>query len=540
MNATTKTNTAPKALVEVPVEQVMPHPKNPRRDITDAADLAASIREHGIRQNLLLAPRSKGMKGPKSAKYVVIAGHRRFKAAKQAGLATVPAVIDETLTDPVDQMSLMLTENGQRVDLSAIEEAEAYQGLLDLGVSLTDLAKRVSRKRATVKDRVALGGLSAEVKEKVHTHQVTIADAAVLTEFMGHPDLRERAERALGTDRWVWEVQWCRQDLERKEKLAEQRKALTADGVRVLETKPEQLEEDAAAWGYLEELFLQLGDVVALDEFLDKYAVANPDAKIAEAEALPDDVDTPGLLKLEAWHRHACPHHAATPRRGYEDGFHSLCLDADVHEDLITELAGSAPALSVGTEMTTKEREEREAAAAAQLAAEEELAAVAKERRAWLLECAKSGPSYATALLLDDLATRAGLDRLANTSQSVGWEAQGMLTTLGLDPATTGDQLLAHLDDLFDGLPLSGAVLIHQMLRSEEPRMEHGNGWKRYVFDGNRSVQMPVTWVDRLRFLGYPFSNIEIEQIPKGHRTDAEAAQLAAADVAYAAGGEVA
>lgn len=540
MNATTNTTPAPRALVEVPLEQIMSHPKNPRRDITDAADLAASIRVHGIRQNLLLAPRAKGMKGPKAAEYVVIAGHRRFKAAKQAGLATVPAVIDETLTDPADQMSLMLTENGQRVDLSAIEEAEAYQGLLDLGVSLSDIAKRVSRKRATVKDRVALGGLSADVKEKVHTHQVTLADAAVLTEFLDHPDLRDRAEKALGTSQWVWEVQYCRRDLERANELAAQRKALAADGVRVLDAEPECLEEEGAVWGYLEELFLEFVDVVALNEFLDEYEAANPSAGLAAADARAEDDITLDIeqARLGAWHQHKCAHHAAIPNaRGFELG----CLKAEVHEELITELAGSAPAPTRGQAMTTEEREEREAAAAAQLAAAEELAAAAKVRRAWLLERAQTGPSVAAALLLDDLATRAGLDRSgASHSQSVGWEANGMVSTLGLDPAITGDRLLAHLEDLFAGLPLSGAVLVHQMLCSGEARMDHSNGWKRWVYDGRESTQQPVSWVNRLRFLGYPFTDVEIQQISQGHRTEAEAAQLAAADVTYAPGGEVA
>ena len=115
------------------VEDLHPNPNNPRRQVCDVADLEASIRSQGIKQPLLVTPTGEtDIDG--HAQYRVVIGHRRLAAAKQAGLASVPAIIERM--DARREREVMLVENSQRSDLTPIEEADGYQGLLDLGVGV--------------------------------------------------------------------------------------------------------------------------------------------------------------------------------------------------------------------------------------------------------------------------------------------------------------------------------------------------------------------------------------------------------------------
>src|SRR5690606_10644055 len=107
---------------EIPVVDIEPNPYQPRRhfDPESLAELAASIKEHGVLQPLLVRRKGSG--------YQLIAGERRWRAAQQAGLRTVPVVVKEL--DDRTIMEIALVENLQREDLNPIEEAEAYQRLI--------------------------------------------------------------------------------------------------------------------------------------------------------------------------------------------------------------------------------------------------------------------------------------------------------------------------------------------------------------------------------------------------------------------------
>ena len=113
--------------------RLKPNPNNPRKDIGDITALADSIRAHGIQQELVVTPIAD------STDYRVVIGHRRLAASQQAGLAQVPCRIMEL--SPKDERELMVIENTQRHDLTPIEEADAYQGLLDLGSSIENMEK---------------------------------------------------------------------------------------------------------------------------------------------------------------------------------------------------------------------------------------------------------------------------------------------------------------------------------------------------------------------------------------------------------------
>ena len=121
-------------LDEVPIGSIEPNPHQPRKhfDEESLADLAASIREIGVLQPILIRPIEPG-------KYYLIAGERRWRAARRAGLATIPAIV--RATDELASMEQALVENLHRQDLSPLEEASAYQQLLeDFGLTRTELA----------------------------------------------------------------------------------------------------------------------------------------------------------------------------------------------------------------------------------------------------------------------------------------------------------------------------------------------------------------------------------------------------------------
>ena len=212
----------------IPVDLLDPHPSNPRRDLGDLVELADSIRAHGIRQNLLVVPTE--------GRYRVVIGHRRLAAARMAGLADVPAVVDTDLTD-ADQLELMLLENLQRADLSPIEEAAGYQELLDLGVKVTMIARRTGRAATTVRSRVALLGLPEEARELVHGRQATLEDAAAVLEFEGADEYSYLLD-GLGTDSFDWRIRHARDQRKRSQQLAKIADKLRAAGATDADQDP--------------------------------------------------------------------------------------------------------------------------------------------------------------------------------------------------------------------------------------------------------------------------------------------------------------
>ena len=120
-----------------------PHPDNPRKNIGDVTDLAASIKTNGLLTPLSVVPNGE--------RYRVIAGHRRLAACKQAGTGSVPCFVLDL--DPLQQLEAMVTENCQREQLTVLEEADAIQGMLDLGATTANVAHRLGRSSDYVRDR---------------------------------------------------------------------------------------------------------------------------------------------------------------------------------------------------------------------------------------------------------------------------------------------------------------------------------------------------------------------------------------------------
>jgi ParB family chromosome partitioning protein len=146
-------NQAQNSVRHVQTAHIEPNPHQPRKQIahTALAELAASIREHGLIQPLLL----KEISTPYGPRYQLIAGERRWRAAVQAGLDVVPAVIKGAT--PQQMLELALVENVQRADLNALEEAEAYNQLIqEFQLTHDQVAQKVGKDRVTVSNSLRL------------------------------------------------------------------------------------------------------------------------------------------------------------------------------------------------------------------------------------------------------------------------------------------------------------------------------------------------------------------------------------------------
>src|SRR5512143_3454961 len=137
-------------VTQISVDSIQRNPRQPREkfDIEELDNLAASIREHGVIQPLVVSPGRSGI-------YVLIAGERRLQAARKAGMQTVPVVIRHATDQQL--LELALIENVQRADLNAIEEAEAYQNLAkEFRMSHETIAQRVGKSRVAVTNTMRL------------------------------------------------------------------------------------------------------------------------------------------------------------------------------------------------------------------------------------------------------------------------------------------------------------------------------------------------------------------------------------------------
>ena len=158
---------------EIPLDRIRPNPRQPRQrmDPDELDSLAASVREHGVLQPILVTETLDG--------YQLVAGERRFRASQQAGLERIPAVIRQ-LADR-DQLELALVENLQRADLGPMEEAHAYQALaVDFGMTHEQIAQRVGRAKSTVTNTLRLLDLDPAVQQALVDGRLTEGHARAI------------------------------------------------------------------------------------------------------------------------------------------------------------------------------------------------------------------------------------------------------------------------------------------------------------------------------------------------------------------------
>jgi ParB/RepB/Spo0J family partition protein len=211
----------------IPLDQVTIHPDNVRRDAAADEELVESIRSQGILQPLGVVEAD--------GQYLLIAGHRRYDGARQAGLTSVPAVVLDHLTTRAQQIEAMLVENGRRVDLTPMEEAKAYEQLTFEGYKPKDIAKATGRAVATVQSRLKLNNLNDDAQTKIHARELSLDDALKLTQLEDHPELLEEVLATVGTNNFDLALRQAFQRIARDAEWEQRRAGFTAKGLTKVE-----------------------------------------------------------------------------------------------------------------------------------------------------------------------------------------------------------------------------------------------------------------------------------------------------------------
>ncbi|KML02682.1 ParB/RepB/Spo0J family partition protein [Rossellomorea marisflavi] len=175
---------------EVKLKDLRPNPYQPRKIFQPQAieELKASIQEHGILQPIIVRKSIKG--------YEIVVGERRYRAAKAADLKTVPVVVREL--DEKQMMELAVLENLQREDLTPIEEAAAYQMLMEkLGITQEELAKRLGKSRPHIANHIRLLGLSQPVQELISDGKLTMGHGRALLGLKNKKGLTQLVNRIM-------------------------------------------------------------------------------------------------------------------------------------------------------------------------------------------------------------------------------------------------------------------------------------------------------------------------------------------------------
>lgn len=186
------------------VSDIRPNPRQPRLDFDDQAlaDLAASIKEQGVLQPILVRPSSQGQ----THGYELVAGERRLRASTLAGLETIPAIVRE-VSDELS-LAMALVENLQRENLNALEEAKGYDQLIEsFGFSQESLSQKMGRSRSAVANSLRLLQLPAEMRESLRSDQISAGHARALLSVTDAQVREELWRRLLDSDMSVREAE---------------------------------------------------------------------------------------------------------------------------------------------------------------------------------------------------------------------------------------------------------------------------------------------------------------------------------------------
>ena len=205
-----------KGVIMLGIEQIQPHRGQPRRyfDELHILELSESIRAKGVLQPLLVRRDGDG--------YAIVAGERRWRAAQRAGLREIPCIVRD-VSEP-EAFELALIENIQREDLNAIEEAEAYQRLIEYhGLTQEELAQRVGKDRSTVANALRLLRLPEPIKLAMSSGALSMGHARALLALGDETDLRRAAEKVMNEALSVREVEQLVQRLKGKKVIQKER-----------------------------------------------------------------------------------------------------------------------------------------------------------------------------------------------------------------------------------------------------------------------------------------------------------------------------
>lgn len=227
-------------IIEIPLAELFPHPDNPRKDLGDLTELAASIKESGLLQNLTVIdgryldeqewaemeaadermaaltggtyePLEYDPHNPIADGYTVIIGHRRCEAARLAGLETVPCAVVEM--DYKTQLATMMAENVQRADLTPFEQANGFQLMLDLGMSIGDVVKKTGFTEGVVRRRLKLAGVDTAT---FGGNNYTLFDLERIAKIKDKKK-RDDLYRKVGTDDFGSSIRYAERDQTEKD-----------------------------------------------------------------------------------------------------------------------------------------------------------------------------------------------------------------------------------------------------------------------------------------------------------------------------------
>lgn len=171
---------------EIALEEIKANPFQPRRifDQDKIDELAQSIREHGIFQPIIIKKVGKG--------YIIVSGERRYRAAQQVGLKTIPSIVRQYEESKVAEIAL--AENLQRENLTPIEEAEAYKVVMNhLSLTQTELAQKIGKSRSHVTNMLGLLNLPEETQNLLLTNQISMGHARALSKLENKDQINKLA-----------------------------------------------------------------------------------------------------------------------------------------------------------------------------------------------------------------------------------------------------------------------------------------------------------------------------------------------------------
>lgn len=185
---------------EIPVSEIRPNPYQPRKTFNEEAlnELAESIKNYGVFQPIIV---KKSIKG-----YDLIAGERRLRASKLAGLSKIPAIVKDFTDDEMREISLL--ENIQRENLTAIELAWAYKGIIDnLDIRQEDLAKKIGKSRSHITNTLGLLNLPEDVQKMILNGEISMGHARVLSKMENAEETRLLADKIIKENMSVHDIE---------------------------------------------------------------------------------------------------------------------------------------------------------------------------------------------------------------------------------------------------------------------------------------------------------------------------------------------
>ncbi len=219
-------NATTNEIQDIPVNEIRPNPYQPRKSFNEDAlrELSESIKNHGVFQPIIV---KKGIRG-----YDLIAGERRLRASKMAGLSKIPAIVKDFSDD--DMREIALLENIQRENLTAIELAWAYKGIIDnLDIRQEDLALKIGKSRSHITNTLGLLNLPEEVQKMILNGELSMGHARVLSKMEDESKVTDLAKKIINEGLSVHEIEEISKNEEIKKRVPMTRRERNTDYTNV-------------------------------------------------------------------------------------------------------------------------------------------------------------------------------------------------------------------------------------------------------------------------------------------------------------------